>query len=561
MTVVTEYPDIAIPRTAAWVVDGVYRTLDVTDALLGHLEIPYSLVAGTLLGAVRHRGIIPWDNDADLAIRKQDVARLQSQATSFLHPRGFGWCEYEGSVMRIFPLEGRRTGYLFRFPFVDVFPMSRIDGRWAYDLLQYRRGWPPAYLESDAFDKLRRCEFGALRLSSVSEQASLDYVKRVYGQDWAKPKPRNYRQAQVPRSLATRLPPSLLAPPPTAPHEGPAVGPSQVLTLEVDEVDDGLVIYQRRPERVHYVNNTAALLYAMSTGAMSAIEMALALEQAFDLTTTPLAETTDCIDRLLELGVLRSDLTTDGPAARGRRRAYLRGLVSAGFTAPAVRTFSDATVRASRRRTAPVTNAVAAGEEVVLGVTGFGVSLSVSDTSALAVADRVAALMPAEMIGRVADAVQLAYVVEPGQPGGATIRVEGQDPRGFSQRVGGRGVAAGGHRRGGRVPGDGGDVRACRRGRLAWAGDPHPRPIGHGEDVAGRRARAAGRGLLLRRLRADRRGRPRARIRSRALGEAPRELDESRRAAGERAGAAALADLAGRGDRVPGGCRLATGGR
>ena len=433
MTVVTEYPDAAIPRTAAWIVDGVYRALDVTDALLGHLGIPYSLVAGTLLGAVRHRGIIPWDNDGDLAIRKQDVALLQAQAASFLHPRGFGWCEYESSVMRIFPLDGRRTGYLFRFPFVDVFPMSRIDGRWKYDLLQYRRGWPPAYLDSDSFDNLRRCEFGALRLSSVSEEASLDYVKRVYGQDWAKPKPRNYRPPQVPRGLAARLPPALLASPSTAPREAPAAGPSQVVSLDVDEVDDGLVIYQRRPERLHYLNNTAALLYVMSTGAMSVIEMALALEQAFDLTTTPLAETTGCIDRLLGLGVLRvhDDLTGERPAAR--RHGYLRGLVSAGFNTPAERTFSHATVRANRSRTAPAraTGSVARGEEVVLGLTGFGVGVCVSDTSALAIADRVAAIMPADMIGPVDDDVQLEYVVEPGNRGGVVIRVEGQEPRTF----------------------------------------------------------------------------------------------------------------------------------
>ena len=433
MIVATEYPDI--PRTAAWVIDGVYRALDVTDVLLGTLGIPYSMVAGTLLGAVRHRAMIPWDSDADLAIRQQDVALLQAEATSFLHPRGFGWCEYESSVMRIFPLEGRRTGYLFRFPFVDVFPMSPIDGRWAYDLLQYRKSWPPAYLDAGSFDDLRRWEFGELQLSAVPEQAALEYVKRVYGPGWTKPKPRGYRPAQVPRGLAARLPPSLLAPP-TAPHAGPAIGPAQVATLEVDEVGDGLVIYQRRPERVHYLNNTASLLYLLSTGATSAIEMAVALEQAFDLKTTPLDETTDCVDRLLELGVLQPvpDPVAQGPI-KGGRRAHLRGLVSGGFTAPAVTTVWDSTARASRRRSAPaeLSDAGARAEEVVLYVTGFGVGTSVHDTSSLAIADRVAALMPAELIGPVAEEeVQLEYVVEPGQHGGGvTIRVEGQDPRGF----------------------------------------------------------------------------------------------------------------------------------
>jgi lipopolysaccharide cholinephosphotransferase len=59
------------------------------DRICRAQDIPYYLVAGSLLGAVRHQGIIPWDDDVDVALLRPDYERFVRVAPHELGDRYF----------------------------------------------------------------------------------------------------------------------------------------------------------------------------------------------------------------------------------------------------------------------------------------------------------------------------------------------------------------------------------------------------------------------------------------------------------------------------------------
>ena len=111
--------------------------LDVIDKICRENNIPYSLYAGTLLGAVRHQGFIPWDDDLDICMSRENYNRfielwthvrpegfvLQNKETDPDFTQSFTKIRKENTEFLQYEWEAGKyhTGI-----FIDIFPIDRI---------------------------------------------------------------------------------------------------------------------------------------------------------------------------------------------------------------------------------------------------------------------------------------------------------------------------------------------------------------------------------------------------------------------------------------------------
>lgn len=81
--------------------DEEFKILEETVKVLDKNNLKYYLVYGTLLGAIRHKGFIPWDDDIDIAMTRPDYEKLLEISKNNPFPEGLVLSDYTLGTSRI----------------------------------------------------------------------------------------------------------------------------------------------------------------------------------------------------------------------------------------------------------------------------------------------------------------------------------------------------------------------------------------------------------------------------------------------------------------------------
>ena len=130
-----------VPRIKSWVEENRqtlkriqqinYDMLKEFDQVCTAHGIAYYINYGTLLGAIRHKGFIPWDNDVDVIMKRDEMRKLQLVQNEFsdlyywLSPDMLGRNRYYDSVHRL----GYKNAYIAHVDgAVDKFYLNYYNG-------------------------------------------------------------------------------------------------------------------------------------------------------------------------------------------------------------------------------------------------------------------------------------------------------------------------------------------------------------------------------------------------------------------------------------------------
>ena len=149
-------------------VNKIYPLLQKTVSTLDKNKIDYWATGGTLLGTIRSKGMIQWDDDIDIAINLKDVSRLEDLKSDF-NELGLRLYKASGKYFKV-KYGHRKDDHLW----IDIFIVDE-DGYYLQGHKVHRR-----YNPGELYP-LKRGKYGNISIRIPNK--SSEYLTRIFP-DW-----------------------------------------------------------------------------------------------------------------------------------------------------------------------------------------------------------------------------------------------------------------------------------------------------------------------------------------------------------------------------------------
>lgn len=144
MDLLTVYTEEELKKIQRIELEALKEIVSICDKL--HIE--YFLIGGSVLGAIRHNGFIPWDDDIDIGMPREDYRRFLTEVPSLLPSNYHLQSPYEGTLCPYFYSKVRINDTLFMeycnrtLPihhgvYIDIFPFDNVPDNEYENTIQF----------------------------------------------------------------------------------------------------------------------------------------------------------------------------------------------------------------------------------------------------------------------------------------------------------------------------------------------------------------------------------------------------------------------------------------